>query len=125
MLEVDLDVDLQNGLMVIPAGLPGYERSNPLGSDSHSTGIGACLLLDIPELQVHLRLHDFFMGTSSFWESLTGSNSAIELSLNIGTITGSIEADFGEEMAYTRPKRRSKEAIVIDGMCHIVPAPWC
>ncbi|KAJ7287460.1 hypothetical protein C8J57DRAFT_1431026 [Mycena rebaudengoi] len=100
MLEVDLDVDLQNGLMVIPAGLPGYERSNPLGSDSHSTGIGACLLLDIPELQVHLRLHDFFM----------------ELSLNIGTITGSIEADFGEEMAYTRPKRRSKETIVIDGI---------
>ncbi|KAJ6499231.1 hypothetical protein C8R45DRAFT_108777 [Mycena sanguinolenta] len=95
-LQVDLDVDLQNGLMVIPAGLPGYE--GPVRE--HNAGIGACLLLDIPELQVHFRLHDFFM----------------EVSLNIGTITGWIEADFPERMTYTKLKRRPKEIVVIDGI---------
>ncbi|KAF7361830.1 hypothetical protein MVEN_00527500 [Mycena venus] len=99
MLQVDLDVDLQNGLMVIPAGLPGYEgavHEEPL----HNAGIGSCVLLDIPELQVHFRLHDFLM----------------ELSLNIGTITGCIEADFPERMTYARLKRRPKEIVVIDGI---------
>ncbi|KAJ7901907.1 hypothetical protein B0H14DRAFT_3080144 [Mycena olivaceomarginata] len=98
-LQVELDVDLQNGLMVIPAGLPGYE-SSVRAESLHNAGIGSCVLLDIPELQVHLRLHDFFM----------------ELSLNIGTITGCIEADFPERMAYSRPKRRPKEVVVIDGI---------
>ncbi|KAF7376210.1 hypothetical protein MSAN_00036100 [Mycena sanguinolenta] len=95
-LQVDLDVDLQNGLMVIPAGLPGYE--GPVRE--HNAGIGSCLLLDIPELQVHFRLHDFFM----------------ELSLNMGTITGWIEADFPERMTYAKLKRRPKEIVVIDGI---------
>jgi hypothetical protein len=63
MLQVEVDVDLQNGLMVYPAGLPGYEGSGSFRDDApHNPGIGSCLLLDIPELQVHFRLHDFFMG---------------------------------------------------------------
>ncbi|KAJ7680397.1 hypothetical protein DFH06DRAFT_1404238 [Mycena polygramma] len=95
MLEVEVDVDLQNGLMLVPAGLPGYE-----GPVYDETGIGSCVLLDIPELQVHFRLHDFFM----------------ELSLNTGTITGCIEADFPEKMTYARLKPRPKELIVIDGI---------
>ncbi|KAJ7045588.1 hypothetical protein C8F04DRAFT_939778 [Mycena alexandri] len=97
MLQVELDVDLQNGLMVVPAGLPGYES----GSGAEPLpGIGSCVLLDLPELQVHFRLHDFFM----------------ELSLNIGTVTGCIESDFPERMTYVRLKRRPKELIVIDGI---------
>ncbi|KAJ7783252.1 hypothetical protein B0H16DRAFT_1877649 [Mycena metata] len=97
MLQVELDVDLQNGVMVVPAGLPGYES----GSGTEPLpGIGSCVLLDLPELQVHFRLHDFFM----------------ELSLNIGTITGWIESDFPERMTYARLRRRPKELIVIDGI---------
>ncbi|KAJ6625576.1 hypothetical protein B0H10DRAFT_1782666 [Mycena sp. CBHHK59/15] len=103
MLQVDVDVDLQSGLMVLPAGLPGYERSTSShdAASSHSPGIGACFLLDIPELQVHFRLHDFFM---------------VELSLNIGTVMAYIEADFPEKMTYVRLKRRPKEILVIDGI---------
>ncbi|KAJ7703124.1 hypothetical protein B0H17DRAFT_922585 [Mycena rosella] len=96
MLQVEVDVDLQNGLMVIPAGLPGYETAASL----QDARIGSCLLLDIPELQVHFRLHDFFM----------------ELSLNVGTVTGCIEPDFPERMTYARLKRRPKEIVVIDGI---------
>ncbi|KAJ7647262.1 hypothetical protein FB45DRAFT_987066 [Roridomyces roridus] len=102
MLQVELEVDLQGGLMVIPAGLPGYEKSD-LGSINDplpNPGIGSCLLLDIPELQVHFRLHDYFM----------------ELSLNISTITGFIESDYPEKMTYARIKRRPKEMLVIDGI---------
>ncbi|KAF8210348.1 hypothetical protein K438DRAFT_1959629 [Mycena galopus ATCC 62051] len=95
-LQVDLDVDVQNSLMVIPTGLAGYE--GPVRD--HNAGIGSCVLLDIPELQVHFRLHDFFM----------------ELSLNIGTVTGCIKADFPERMTYAKLKRRPKEIVIIDGM---------
>ncbi|KAJ6593973.1 hypothetical protein B0H19DRAFT_1365929 [Mycena capillaripes] len=99
MLQVEVDVDLQNGLMVVPAGLPGYERSVH-DEALPNAGIGSCVLLDIPELQVHFRLHDFSM----------------ELSLNIGPITGCIEADFPERMTYARLKRRPKEIVVIDAI---------
>ncbi|KAJ7188161.1 hypothetical protein C8R46DRAFT_12137 [Mycena filopes] len=97
MLQVELDVDLQDGLMVVPAGLPGYESRS--GGET-PPGIGSCVLFDIPELQVHFRLHDFFM----------------ELSLNIGTVTGWIESDLPERITYARLKRRPKELIVIDGI---------
>ncbi|KAJ7497366.1 hypothetical protein FB451DRAFT_229194 [Mycena latifolia] len=101
MLQVEVDVDLQNGLMVVPAGLPGYEASGLLYDEApQNCRIGSCLLLDIPELQVHFRLHDFFM----------------ELSLNIGTVTGCIESDFPERMTYARLKRRSKETVIVDGI---------
>ncbi|KAJ6586994.1 hypothetical protein DFH09DRAFT_241649 [Mycena vulgaris] len=101
MLQVEVDVDLQNGMMVVPAGLPGYEASGSLHDEAlHNPGIGSCLLLDIPELQVHFRLHDFFM----------------ELSLNISTVTGCIESDFPERMTYARLKSRPKEIVIIDGI---------
>ncbi|KAJ7096249.1 hypothetical protein C8R44DRAFT_371827 [Mycena epipterygia] len=101
MLQVEVDVDLQNGLMVLPAGLPGYEKSSSLRDEAFpNPGIGSCVLLDMPELQVHFRLHDFFM----------------ELSLNISTVTACIESDFPERMTYARLKRRPKEIVVIEGI---------
>ncbi|KAJ7084454.1 hypothetical protein B0H15DRAFT_940059 [Mycena belliarum] len=101
MLQVEVDVDLQNGMMVIPAGLPGYETFGPQQDEAISNSkIGTCVLLNIPELQVHFRLHDFFM----------------ELSLNIGTVSGCIESDVPERMTYARSKLRPKDMVVIDGI---------
>ncbi|KAJ7218000.1 hypothetical protein GGX14DRAFT_550111 [Mycena pura] len=100
MLQVELDVDLQNGLMVVPAGLPGYEGSSTLRDETQNPSIGSCVLLDTPELQVHFRLHDYNM----------------ELSLNLGTITGWIETKFSEKMTYARLKPRPNELFVIDGI---------
>jgi hypothetical protein len=75
MIQVELDVDLQNGLMVVPAGLPGYERS-VRDEAPHNAGIGSCVLLDIPELQVHFRLHSFFMGELLFGKAHTRTQPA-------------------------------------------------
>ena len=50
---------MQNGLAAIPAGLTGYEKERP---DETGVDAGQCVLLDIPDLQLHLRLHDHFMG---------------------------------------------------------------
>ncbi|KAF7321613.1 hypothetical protein MKEN_00682400 [Mycena kentingensis (nom. inval.)] len=101
MLQVDLDVDLQNGTMILPAGLPGYEGSDTLRDAGATNGdIGSCLVLDMPEIQVHFRLHDYYM----------------ELSLNIGPIVGWIEPRYPEIMSYTRLHRRPKELLIIDGI---------
>ena len=48
--------------MMIPAGLPGYERYNCSPDLRPQLDIGACVSLAIPALQLHLRLHDFLMG---------------------------------------------------------------
>lgn len=60
MLQVEIGLDLQHGLLILPAGLPGYApaRSKAL----KETGVGPCVMLDIPELQLHFRMHDFYMG---------------------------------------------------------------
>lgn len=62
MMQVELSVLLEDGLLVMPAGIVGYERSCTGAKDDDDAGIGAALVLTIPEIQVHLRLHDYFMG---------------------------------------------------------------
>ncbi|CAK5265757.1 unnamed protein product [Mycena citricolor] len=95
MMQVDLEIDLQNALMVVPAGLSGYEASASLRESSASPpSIGSCVLLDIPELQVHFRLHDYFMGT----------------------ISASIEPNFPENMRFARLKRKRHDILLIDGI---------
>ncbi|KAF7315604.1 hypothetical protein MIND_00075800 [Mycena indigotica] len=101
MLQVDLDLDLQNGTLVLPAGLPGYEDSATLRDPNNNSGnIGSCLVVEIPELQVHFRLHDYYM----------------ELSLNVGPLIGWIDPHFPEKMSDARVHRRPKEIIVIEGI---------
>lgn len=58
--------------MVLPAGLLGYERDRSITSD---VDMGQCILLDIPDLQLQLRLHDYSMGRSGhepiLWNQIT------------------------------------------------------
>lgn len=61
MLEVVLQVEVNRGLVILPAGLPGFERAPDL-QENEPVGIGACVLLSIPSLHVQLRTHDYFMG---------------------------------------------------------------
>ncbi|KAF7288717.1 hypothetical protein HMN09_01377700 [Mycena chlorophos] len=99
MMEVDLDLDLQKGTLVLPAGLPGYEGSESLREQTIMGGdIGSALVLDVPELQVHFRLHDYYM----------------DLCLNVGPIVGSISPNYPEKMAYVRLTRRPEEVLVLD-----------
>jgi hypothetical protein len=60
MMQVELEVDLGHGIIVAPAGLLGYEKSEFVVDD-----LGTTLFVDVSELQVHLRLHDHFMGKQS------------------------------------------------------------
>lgn len=62
MLEVVLQVEVNRGLVILPAGLPGFEKLSDL-DDDESAGIGACVLLSLPGLRIQLRTHDYFMGT--------------------------------------------------------------
>jgi len=56
MMQVELSLTLNNGSILMPAGIPGYEDADDHGN------CGAALALYLPELQVDLRLHDYFMG---------------------------------------------------------------
>lgn len=63
ILQVEMGVILDKGVMILPAGLPGYETSSLGQHEAHgNTGIGACLWLSIPELQLQFRMHDYYMG---------------------------------------------------------------
>ena len=53
---------------MLPAGLPGYETFDPSQDSVPSEkGVGACVVLTMPELQLHFRLHDYFMGIFSHY----------------------------------------------------------
>ncbi|KAJ3735770.1 hypothetical protein DFJ43DRAFT_832425 [Lentinula guzmanii] len=98
MMQVELGIILLDGLVVLPAGLPGYE----IGSDmpgAPQSSIGRCVVITIPELDLQLRLHDLYM----------------EMTLNVGTISSNIEEHFPETLVYPNFKtKRLRDIIVID-----------
>jgi len=60
MLQVELMLCIQHSTLILPAGLPGYEVSSNI--KGMNVGIGACVVATIPEIQLQLRLHDYYMG---------------------------------------------------------------
>ncbi|KAK1218471.1 Macrophage colony-stimulating factor 1 receptor [Marasmius sp. AFHP31] len=99
MLNVDLGVVLQNGMVLLPAGLPGHEISSSAAAGSEtSLGLGPCVVMSFPELQVYLRVHDHGM----------------EMGLNIDTITSGIEHNLPERVSCF--STGSKSLLVIDGI---------
>ena len=66
---MSLGVLVEQGVMVMPAGLQGYEFSNDLSLEGEERptldpkSIGTAVILMIPELQIDLRTHDYAMGT--------------------------------------------------------------
>ena len=64
MLQVEVGVSIKNGQIMLPAGLPGYETSDPAQDlTPGDVGVGACIIMTIPEIQLHFRLNDYYMGT--------------------------------------------------------------
>lgn len=61
---MDLEVDLKHSIVLQPAGLLGYELSNE-NQSKHDLRTGPCLVLSVPDIQLQLRLHDYYMGTPS------------------------------------------------------------
>lgn len=61
MMQVELGINVLDGLIVLPVGLPGYE----IGLDMPAAppnSIGRCVVITMPELNLQLRLHDLYMG---------------------------------------------------------------
>ncbi|THH20420.1 hypothetical protein EW146_g951 [Bondarzewia mesenterica] len=102
MLQVELQLDLQRFLVIFPAGIPGYETYNPLpDQDPKDVSIGACAKFMIPDVQLQLRTHDYYM----------------EMVLNGGIISGSIQAVCSERSLFEQPwSSHTKEAFIIDGL---------
>jgi len=59
MFQVGLTLMVQHGSLLLPAGLPGFEKHASMAT---TKDIGTSLYLAFPEAQLDLRLHDYFMG---------------------------------------------------------------
>ena len=65
-LEVEVGFYVDTALIVLPAGLPGFEHYGPGNKDQAAENdYGSCLVLNCPVLQVQLRTNDHFMGKMS------------------------------------------------------------
>jgi hypothetical protein len=118
ILHVDVEIALSNGLVILPAGLPGYERPN---SDQSQTAddikIGACVVLDIPGLLLQFRLHDYFMGDCAFIFGgyMLLADRHTDLSLNVDTTFGYIENNCSEPVAICPASSNRVTTLLIDG----------
>ncbi len=62
-IQVELALDIEDGLMVMPAGLPGYEIYNLTEAyNLDNIDIGESMVLRVPTLQLHLRTNEYYMG---------------------------------------------------------------
>lgn len=57
-----MSVEVDSGLIVVPAGLPGYEKCIAEYVLNSPEDLGPCLMLSLPTLQLHLRTNDYYMG---------------------------------------------------------------
>ncbi|KAF8630636.1 hypothetical protein AX15_002787 [Amanita polypyramis BW_CC] len=98
MLQVTMTLDVNNSHIVLPIGLPGYESVSDWDM-AGGHGIGPCLVLCVPELQMQLRLHDHFM----------------EMSLNIDIISGGIDFNYPEHLRTSKGRATNiKDLVLID-----------
>lgn len=95
-LQVIISLMLQNGSLLLPAALPGYEK---YGDNAATTDdVGASLLLGLPELQLDFRLHDYFM----------------DMSLNVEEIKGCVLEVFAEDAFFRHECPPFNETLIID-----------
>ena len=62
-LQVELDANVEPGVVIFPAGLPGFEVYIADKAQDHSKeDLGTTLFLKFAALQVQLRVNDYYMG---------------------------------------------------------------
>ncbi|OCH88869.1 hypothetical protein OBBRIDRAFT_779350 [Obba rivulosa] len=101
-LQVELDVNMESGIVILPAGLPGFEvYTADQVHDSQKEDLGTSLFFRFPVLQAQLRVHDSYM----------------EMSLNVDPVCGWIEAHCYQDSLMSHMNREiPKELIVLDGI---------
>ncbi|TFK54421.1 hypothetical protein OE88DRAFT_1676060 [Heliocybe sulcata] len=102
MLQVELQLGVDRGTIVAPAGLPGYEScTSATDTFSQGRGLGSCVVFDIPSLQVQLRTHDFFM----------------EMSMNVDVVMGRVEDRWPDaDIAGSPGRQNAAKTLCIDGL---------
>ena len=65
-MQVTLSLEVDNGVMILPAGFPGYEQFSMEHAQNSPEDLGPCLVLSLPNLQLHLRTNDYYMGMHIF-----------------------------------------------------------
>jgi len=109
MLQVELIVRAERSTILLPTSLVG---SSAYTFDEEDT-FNKAVSLSVPEIQLQLRLHDYYMGT--YLSSSCSSKFAqlcSEMSLNYDRITASIFQDSAGQITPTTPH----EILVIDGV---------
>ncbi|KAI0743929.1 hypothetical protein C8Q80DRAFT_1355680 [Daedaleopsis nitida] len=102
-MQVTMGLEVDNGLMILPAGYPGYEQYNTEYAHNSLEDLGPCLFLSLPSLQLHLRSNDYYM----------------EMSVNLDTISGRISEHCYNASVFTSASDSvgaKREEIVIDGI---------
>lgn len=105
------------GYIVMPAGLRGFEGgyTNVTPGDDN---IGTCVILSLPEFQLYLRTHDYYMGKIPL-ESVplhSLSTYSPEMSLNVDTIHATVHDKCSEDLRQVPiTHAQAKETAVIDG----------
>ncbi|KAI1795480.1 hypothetical protein LXA43DRAFT_1178514 [Ganoderma leucocontextum] len=101
-MQVALSLEVDNGLIVVPAGLPGYEKCIAECVHNSPEDLGPCLVLSLPALQVHLRTNDYYM----------------EMSLNVDTITGRLSDHCYNASVFSTSNHfgTRREKIIVDGL---------
>jgi hypothetical protein len=116
-LQVEIQVEVTHGLVVLPVGLPGYEPINTTRATSAELALGACLVLSIPRLGTQLRTHEEFMGerVNTVHKSCM-CLSHTEMCLDSNVINGCIEAEMPEKVLFGSPMYTSlRESLLFDG----------
>lgn len=114
MLQVELSLHADGSKVLLPIELIGdttQKMAEPAPAEEDSN----YLTLQIPEIQLQLRLHDYYMGLLNQWYSLYENsdvhNLFSEMSLNLETITGTFRPPQG-----LSNHAINNRVIVIDGV---------
>ncbi|CCM03589.1 uncharacterized protein FIBRA_05726 [Fibroporia radiculosa] len=100
-MELELNLSVDGGFIILPIGLPGYEAHSPAQAKVGPADLGSCLVLSLPDLQVGLRTNDYYM----------------DMSLNVGTLQGYLEDHWLTNVRSDRKSsQRNKDVIVIDSL---------
>ncbi|GLB37483.1 putative fermentation associated protein [Lyophyllum shimeji] len=100
VLQTEMELFVENGTLIMPAGLPGY-LSTRVVDHGGVGGIGDCLIFSMPDLQLQFRMHDYYM----------------EMSLNVGAISGGLLPNYPEKVTYTKSALSGmKNVLHIDGL---------
>ncbi|RDX54978.1 hypothetical protein OH76DRAFT_1397305 [Lentinus brumalis] len=101
-MQVTISLEVDNGVMMLPAGFPGYEKYSVEHAHDSPEDLGPCLVLSFPAVQVHLRTNDYYM----------------EMSVNIDMITGRISEHCYNASVFSTSNKGglTTEKIVIDGL---------